>query len=409
MPRSRNPIPTYRLHKPSGQAVVSLRGPDGRRRDVYLGGYDSPQSKVEYERILAEVRSGTSGIATVTAGASFDLTVNELLVAYLRHAEGYYVHPDGTSTGELHALKDAVRPVKNLYGHTLAREFGPLALKAVRQWMIDQDYARTLVNSRTNRVRRVFKWAASEELIPYATFQALTTVQGLRKGRSPARESDPVRPVEGCVVDLTLPYLNRQLRAMVQVQRLTGMRPGEVVRLTWGEINRSGAVWVYRPAAHKTQYQGRVRSIFIGPQAQVVLEKFAKDDPTAFLFSPIEAREERFAAMRAKRRTRVQPTQVCRRRKVVKRRPSVRYTTDSYGHGVADSIVRANKDRTGANLPPIPNWHTNQLRHTYATEVRKRYGLEAAGASLGHAKMSVTEVYAERDEALAARVAGEIG
>jgi site-specific recombinase XerC len=57
----------------------------------------------------------------------------------------------------------------------------------------------------------------------------------------------------------------------------------------------------------------------------------------------------------------------------------------------------------------IPRWAPNQLRHNHATDVRRQYGLEAAGAALGHAKMSVTEIYAERDETLALRVAAEIG
>jgi len=41
--------------------------------------------------------------------------------------------------------------------------------------------------------------------------------------------------------------------------------------------------------------------------------------------------------------------------------------------------------------------------------VRRRFGLEAAQVSLGHAQAQVTEVYAERDLALAAKVARQIG
>lgn len=111
MPRPRNAVPTYRLHKPSGQAVVSLRRADGTREDVYLGAYNSPESKQEYERILAQVRSSSTGATALPLRAASDLTVNELLVAYLRHADGYYVHPDGTPTGEAGNMRDAIRPV----------------------------------------------------------------------------------------------------------------------------------------------------------------------------------------------------------------------------------------------------------------------------------------------------------
>ena len=37
------------------------------------------------------------------------------------------------------------------------------------------------------------------------------------------------------------------------------------------------------------------------------------------------------------------------------------------------------------------------------------FGLEHAGAALGHAKMSATEIYAERDAGLALEVAAKIG
>ncbi len=54
-------------------------------------------------------------------------------------------------------------------------------------------------------------------------------------------------------------------------------------------------------------------------------------------------------------------------------------------------------------------WFPNQLRHSAATEIRKRFGLEAAQTVLGHSKADVTQVYAERDYGLAANVIRQIG
>ena len=45
VPRHKNP--TYRLHKATGQAVVTLGG-----RDIYLGRHGTPESQAEYDRIL---------------------------------------------------------------------------------------------------------------------------------------------------------------------------------------------------------------------------------------------------------------------------------------------------------------------------------------------------------------------
>jgi site-specific recombinase XerC len=71
---------------------------------------------------------------------------------------------------------------------------------------------------------------------------------------------------------------------------------------------------------------------------------------------------------------------------------------------VAAHAVAVAAEKAGA-----PHWHPYQLRHSYATKVRKFHGLEAAGAALGHTRMSATEVYAERDEQLAVTVAAAIG
>jgi integrase len=400
--------------------VCTVRLADGTRRDLYLGPYNSPESKREYERVIAEQRATAApgGPASPPPAAydGRDVTVNEVLVAYLRHADAYYRHPDGTPTQEAQCMRDAVRLLKHLYGHTPAREFGPLAMKAVRQAMVDADLCRTVVNARVNRVRRVFKWAASEELIPFAAYQSLTTVQGLRRGRSTAREPEPVKPVAVEVVAATLPHLPRPVAAMVELQRLTGMRPGEVIRMRGADIDRSGPVWVYRPAGHKTAWRGKVRAVPLGPRARAVLRPFLDGrEPAAYLFAPSEARAERYAKLRAARKTKVQPSQLNRRKPAPLKCPGGKYDTDSYAQSVKRGVRKANaalaeeaaKHKREPEL--LPHWHPNQLRHTHATEVRRRYGLEAAGAALGHERLSVTEVYAEKNEELARRVATEMG
>jgi integrase len=203
-------------------------------------------------------------------------------------------------------------------------------------------------------------------------YQGLLAVGGLARGRTDAPEPDPVGPVTDADVDKTLPYLSRHVRGMVEVQRLTGMRPGEVCRLRAADIDRVGPVWFYRPAQHKTAHKGKDRAVAIGPRAQQVLSEFPTDDPTSYVFSP-------------------------GRRKAG--RVGTRYAVRSY----RQAVVRA-CDRAG-----VAHWHPNQLRHTRGTEVRKVYGLAAAQCVLGHANAKVTEVYAERDGELAVRVALETG
>jgi hypothetical protein len=115
-----------------------------------------------------------------------------LLVAYIRWADGYYRKNDAP-TGEADNIRYAVRPLRRLYGHTLAKEFGPLALKAVRQAMIQSGLCRNEVNRRTRHVVRVFGWAVENELIPSSVHHGLKAVRSLKKGRSEARESKPIK------------------------------------------------------------------------------------------------------------------------------------------------------------------------------------------------------------------------
>lgn len=156
MPR-RHSIPSYRLHRPSGQAVVTLTNPGRGEKDYYLGPYKSPESRSEYARLLAEWTA--AGRCLPHAGPTpADLTVNELMVRYWAHVEGYYRDAGGKPTAEVENFRLSLRPLKRLYGHTQARDFGPLALKAVRQSMIDDGLPRKVVNQRVGRIRRCFKW-----------------------------------------------------------------------------------------------------------------------------------------------------------------------------------------------------------------------------------------------------------
>src|SRR5262249_21118148 len=269
--------------------------------------------------------------------------------------------------------------------------------------MIDLSLCRPVVNRRIGRVKRVFKWAVAEELVPPAVHQAVTAVAGLQRGRTPAREPEPVGPVDDAHVDAVLPFLNRHVRGLVEFGRLTGCRRGEACQVRKLDIDTSGPVWYFRPAQHKTAHRGKPRVILIGPKAQVLLTGFFTDDPADYCFSPRRAMDELRAARAAARKTPRWESHMARnaRKRVQnpKRKPAERYNVSSYDHAVTTACEKAG----------VPRWHPNQLRHTYATRVRKERGLEAAQVVLGHATADITQVYAERDLTLAAEVAAKMG
>lgn len=383
--------------------MVTLSG-----KDHYLGPHGSPESRAEYDRLVAEwLRDGRHRRISAPPESS-DLTINELLVRFLKWAELYY-RKDGKPTGEATTIRLAVRQLRQLYGHTLAREFGPKSLKTVQQAMVDADLCRNEVNRRVRTIRRVFKWGVAEELVPAPVHHALTAVTGLRRGRGDVRESKPVRPVAEAFVDAVQPFVPRQVWAMIQLQLLTGARPGEVVIMRTRDLDTSGKVWVYTPASHKTEHHGRERRIYLGPQAQEVAREWLRAELDKPMFSPAEATAERVATMRSRRKSPVQPSQKNRAKRRPKKKPGDAYTVDSYRRAITYGIGKANRERVANGEPEIPSWHPHQLRHNAATRLRREFGLDAARAVLGHASADMTEVYAERDEAVAMGAALRVG
>ncbi|MFO0938342.1 MAG: hypothetical protein U0798_17690 [Gemmataceae bacterium] len=237
---SQNRTPSYRHHRSTNQAVVTIRLGNGQRKDIYLGPWKSRESRAAYARVIAECESSSGYITTEKMRS--DLTIDEIIVAFLRHAEKHYRHADGTQTGEYQGFVISVRPLRRLYGSTVAAEFGPLALKAVREQMIRDGIARKSINQRIGRIKRIFKWATSEELVPPSVFHALQTVIGLQIGRTAAKERAPILPVSEAVVEATLPYLPRHVAGLVRFQLATGCRPGEACSLRRADIETSGPV-----------------------------------------------------------------------------------------------------------------------------------------------------------------------
>lgn len=433
MPPRRKPTPSYLQHRQSGRARAVWTDAAGVRRQKLLPGpFDSPESRLAFGRLQLELASSPAAVDDPSS-----LTVAELLCAYLDYAEGHYRDAEGQPTSKITEVKLVIRTVRELYGTLPVATFTPLKLKAVRQVWVGSGLVRCECNRRTGMVKRVFRWAVSEELAPAVTYQALSSVSGLQRGRTEARESEPVGPVEDAVVDATLPHLNRHVRGLVEFQRLTGCRPGEACRLRRCEIDMSGPVWTFKPNHHKAAWRGRARTIPVGTRAQELLRGFFTADASDYLFSPIRAVEEFRAGRAAARKTPKYPSHLKRneRKRVAnrKRPPADRYNRLSYLTAItracdrafppADELARLNGESVAkwwARLTPEQRagvkawrkehrWHPNQLRHAFATRVRREYGLEAAQVLLGHSRADVTQVYAERDEVLATSIAAKIG
>jgi integrase len=436
----RTHVPSYRLHRQSGQAIVTLTDNLGRRKDKLLGKHRTKESFVEYGRIIAEWEANGRQLPAASVA---DLTITELIDRFWPWVEMHYRRPDGSETREVADYKYSLRPLNHLYGNRPAKEFGPLELKSVRQLMIQgythpkhgpqESLCRGVINQRVGRMCRLFRWGVEEKLVPGSVLQELQAVQGLQRGRSDARETEPVQPVARATVEQTLPYMQPTVADMVRLQLATGMRSGEMVIMRGCDLDMSGRAWLYRPGQHKTAHHGHGRVVLIGPKAQEIIRRYLRLDTQFFLFSPRESMAAFQAERRAKRKSKVQPSQLHRKRGKAKRRPGERYTVDSYGKSIDHACDRAFPPPE--HLGPMPNetnkawkarltdaekaqvqqwrkahrWHPHQLRHTRAAELKRDHGLDAARAILGHRSPVMTEHYAGLDEAKAAEVMARIG
>lgn len=389
--RTKGTPPAYRRHKGKGRGYVCVGG----KQRILPGEFNSTESRRAYRELIARWAASGGELPEDTAKDSPPLTVADLCADYLEHAESYYRRPDGTPTREPQNMANALTELLELWGSIPATEFDIGKLKLVRQRMIDRGLARKTIAAKVHRIRRVYRWAVTEGKVPASLWHELQALQGLRPGRAGVKETKPVRPVSKRDIVATMRALPPSIAAMVRFQFWTGARPGEVCELRPADIDRSGAVWVFRPQRHKTELHGKERVIPIGPSAQKalrpVLDRIPLPDPNKPVFSPTLSQAERSLQRRQDRRTPPWPSHLARlEREKAARTPQAcldRWSARSYGLAIRRACKRAG----------VEPWGPNRLRHAAATRLRRELGLEAARVVLGHSSAAVTTIYAEVD------------
>ena len=215
MPRTRgSAIPCLRLHRRTNQAVVTLMNPRGTRRDYYLGRFGSPGSQQSYQRLIAAWMAAGQELPDLSPAAAAQVpgTVAELCRRYQEFAAGYYQR-NGIPTGEHVSIDRAIFFFTERFGSKNPADLTPSALREFRDGLIGRLYneqhdehgnpipntgkvlSRGYINGVLARIRRMFRWAEGRELVPAATWHRLATVEHLKAGRSAARETKGLSPV----------------------------------------------------------------------------------------------------------------------------------------------------------------------------------------------------------------------
>ncbi len=406
MPRlAKNKVPSLRCHRASNQAVVTLAG-----KDYYCGPHGTEESTRRYNQLVAEwLAAGRKAPATIAprgrgdAKPSTCLVIAQLCERYLDDRAEYFGGSDGKPTHSYARVKIVVKLLMAHYPTLPADELGPVRLRAIREHLIEQGQSRRYINELVSQIKLMFRWGCSRELVPATTYQALATVDGLKQGKTRARETERVLPVSDAVIETTKQHLSQTVRDMVTIARHSGMRPGEVCIMRPCDIDRTGDEWEYRPHYHKSQYRGRTRVVTLGPRCKAALAKYLDREPNAYCFSPIESEAARRAAQF---KARITPLHYGNRpgtnkTKKPKRTPGKRYTSFSFGRAIERACLKAFPVPEGVEGSARDawirdhSWAANQLRHSYATEVRKMFDADTAQVCLDHSKPDVTQRYAE--------------
>lgn len=357
MPRHKNIEPSYLLHKATGRGRLRWAG-----KDYYFpGDYGSAESRAAYHELVAKICDGQpiDPIAPTDDPEDPGPSVAELWLAFLDHAERYYVK-NGKPTAEVDCFKSAMKPVVELYGLLPIKEFGQKQLKAARNVMVSRGWTRGFTNKSVGRVRAVFRWGSENELVDVVVIQRLETVAALRAGKTIAKDNPEREAVPEASIAAVKAIVSPLVADLMTLQLACGARPGELVMLTTGMIDRSGKVWTAKLADHKTVGHGKSRKLYFGPRAQAVLLKYFKADPSAKLF-PI--------------------------------------TRKHYSDCIANAAEKLD----------LPRFTAHWLRHNTTTAVRDGFGIEAAQAVAGHSQPSMTAKYSTKMDKLAADVASKIG
>jgi integrase len=332
-----------------------------------------------------------------------DVAVMTLVNAYAlfqQHAKAHYIHADdGKQTGKAKGFDNAMRPMLDLFGDVRLSAMTAQHLGGVRDEMVKRGWSVGTINERVRLTRQVWRWFTNKGHADAGVWYGMKAIEPLAIGRGVVVDGETFYPPEGEEI-LPVPdadllaviyHVVPTIRDMIYTQMMTGMRPTETCIMRPMDIDTTGSIWLYVPRRHKMSHKKKSRRIAIGPRVQDIIRPYLSRrlniaDP---IFSQREAFTESCDARRAAFDATARKGDYRKAASYQARERTSRGNLEFDRTRYAKHISRA-CEATGANL-----WSPNQLRHNAATNIRKRFGLEAAQAVLGHAKADTTEIYAQ--------------
>lgn len=358
MGRPRQWPPQPHPHRPSGQERIRWKG-----KDHYLGPIGSLEAKKAYIALIERLEQEGQDAPPKPPPRDGDWSVAEVVAWFLEDADARY----GPESSEPRQHACSAQPLMDLFGDLPAARFGVNQLEEVREEMIRRGLCRSVINRRIVRIKTLFRRAEVRGKVPAGTWSALRTLEPMSRTDTRIKNSPPRKEVSKTDLDAVCEKASPLVRDLLLVLWWTGARPGEIVRLRAGDIDRSGEVWTARLQRHKNAWRGQTRIVTFGPRAQAVLApRLAGLQPGDYVFS---------------------------------RRPPAHYSVTSFTSAVARACKRAGVKLIGY-----------QMRHSAKARITRELGLDFARAALGQACLSTADRYAAgQDMKLASEAAKRCG
>ena len=430
----------YRLHKEKNQGYVQYpRQCDDRRpQETFPGEYGSPESQAAYEKSLAYflthgtlppwIKQSTPPPEAFEPQRGGAVTVAQLCQEFLT-AQG-----PGYCASERAAYRVVIERLCSLHAATPVDQFRRPMLRHVRQQMVQLGNSRRYIDCQVTRIRGMFDWGVDEDLVPPEIAEGLKSLRRLKPREAPSYP--PIEPVADAVVAQTLPKLPKEAADLVQLLRLTGARPSELMDLKACDILQTRPdLWEYHLANHKTAHKGHHRCIYFGPQAIEILQRLIgeRGQRALLLVQPdwetLKAQHSWDAGERllrlyqedawkthrtwweylkenSRQLVDLSPTRaqaVFRRAKQGAKRPRSKAGKRWNRHRFAQLIQRT------CQKHGIEHWTPYQLRHAAACQAVQHGSLAATQHMLGHKLATTTNHYVKGDPDGAARLVAQLG
>ena len=191
------------------------------------------------------------------------------------------------------------------YADMAVDDFKTAHLAMARETEIAMGNSCKTINGKIQKIVRMFRHAAAEEICTGETWKRLEAWYKDKKLTPKKNKNIPgPRKVDAAPLEDVLAVAAAApptIGCMITVQSATGMRSANVCSMSWDRIDQSlykkDGIWKYTPERHKTIDAGHTLSVFLGPQAiQAILdyENIRPDKGHPIIFNPRASRSWRY-------------------------------------------------------------------------------------------------------------------